>query len=101
MTLKPGNTVTMKQLRDAIGKNGFTTKQSRVTVDGTLSMDGGNASLKVAGSGEVYKLKFSDAKQIDTYNGKTVIVEGTIPEASKDKPADTIMVSSVKERIGR
>src|SRR5205085_12060297 len=83
MTLKAGNTVTMKQLRDAIGKNGFTTKQSRVTVDGTLTMDGGNVSLKVSGSGEVYQLKFSDPKQIEAHNGKAVTVEGTIPEQAK------------------
>ena|SRR5437763_187951 len=101
MTLKPGNTVTMKQLRDAIGKNGFTTKQSRVTVDGTVSLDGNNARLKVTGSGEIYQLKFSDAKEIEAHNGRVVTVEGTIPEASKGKPADTIIVSSVTERTGR
>src|SRR5947207_11584091 len=99
MTLKEGNTVTMKQLRDAIAKNGFTTKQSRVTVNGTLILEGNTPKLNISGSGEVYQVRLGDGNglggHVNKLNGKAVTVEGTIPEGSKDKPADIIIVSSV------
>src|SRR5438270_9171907 len=105
MTLKEGNTVTMKQLRDAIAKNGFTTKQSRVTVNGDFRLDGNTPKLKVSGSGEEFQLKFGDGNSLDApfnkLNGKPVTVEGTISEPSKGSPADVIIVSSITEKTGK
>ena len=45
--LKAGNATTLKQLRDAIAKNGFTMKQSQATVAGTFQMSNGVARLMV------------------------------------------------------
>jgi hypothetical protein len=103
MTLKAGNTVTMKQLRDAIAKNGFTTKQSRVTVNGAFVLDGNTPKLKVSGSGEEYQLRFGDGNSVDLnkLDGKTVTLDGTIPEPAKGKPSDTIIVKSVMASTGK
>ena len=45
--MKPGNTATLKQLQDAITKNGFTMKQSKATVAGTILVANGKTKLKV------------------------------------------------------
>ena len=97
-TLKPGNTVTMQQLQQAIAKNGFTTKQSTVTVSGTLLNENGTLKLKVSGSNELYNLtptadaKLPDATQL---SGKTVTVDGIVPEALKGKSQDTIQIRNI------
>jgi copper chaperone CopZ len=54
--LKPGNTVTLKQLQDAITKNGFVMKSSYATLAGTVSAGAGRAQLKVSGSNDVLQL---------------------------------------------
>ena len=102
VTLKEGNTATMKQLREAIAKNGFTTKQSRVVVDGVMISAGGSTSLRVSSSGEVFPLTLDTAKkaQAEKLNGKTVRVEGTIPEAVKGKVVDSIAAALVTEKKG-
>jgi copper chaperone CopZ len=99
VTLKPGNNVTIEQLQHAITKNGFKPKQSTVTVSGTLLSDAGKLKLRVSGSNETFGLvpgaqlvRPSDLKQLI---GKTVTLEGFIPEVQKDKKADTIEFRSI------
>ena len=96
--LKPGNTVTMQQLQQAIAKNGFTTRQSTVTVTGTLLNENGGLKLKVSGSNELYNLMpappatLAAAAQL---SGKTVTIDGVVPEAAKGKTPDTIQFHSI------
>jgi hypothetical protein len=90
--MKPGNPTTYKQLRDAITKNGFTTKQSQVVVRGEVLQDAGAYKVKVSGSNEMYALVGGNPNGLV---GKTVVVEGTIPETPKGKTADTIQVKSI------
>jgi len=101
VTLKPGNSVTMQQLQQAIIKNGFTTKQSTVTASGTLLNEGGTLKLKVSGSNEVYTLTPEpQARPIDArqMSGKAVTVDGVVPEAAKGKTPDTIQFASISEQ---
>ncbi len=101
VTLKPGNTVTMQQLRQAIAKNGFTTKQATVLVTGILESEGGTLYLRVQGSNERYELKAqSQLQPIDgrRLTGKAVTVEGVIPEESKGQTSHAIQFSSIKEQ---
>jgi hypothetical protein len=90
--MKPGNNTTYKQLQDAITKNGFTTKQSQVIVRGELVQDRGAYKLKVFGSNEQYALLGGAPSG---FVGKSVAVEGTIPETPKGKTADTIQVKGI------
>lgn len=99
VTLKPDNTVTIEQLQHAITKNGFTTRQSTVVVTGTLVSTDQKLELRVSGSNELFGLipdkqqaKTSDLKQL---SGKTVTVEGVIPETPKGKKPDTIDFRSI------
>jgi len=90
--MKPGNNTTYKQLQDAITKNGFTTKQSRVIVRGNVLQDSGAYKLKVFGSNDQYSLLGGNP---GGFVGKPVVVEGTIPEAPKGKTADSLQVKSI------
>ena len=96
--MKPGNTVTLKQLNDAIAKNGFTMKDSTATVTGTVVTMDGKATLRVSGSNDVLQLLPQSGVTRDAASVvKTVVVEGTIPEGMKGKTPDTIRYQSMKE----
>jgi hypothetical protein len=97
--LKPGNTVTLEQLRKAVEKNGFVTRQAEVTVRGQLLFSG-KPRLKVLGTDETYDLTPAPANGSVPANwqelsGKTVIVVGTVLTAAKGAEATTLEVKSV------
>jgi hypothetical protein len=97
--MKPGNTATLKQLQEAISKNGFTMKDSPATVLGTAVLANGKTQLQVSGSNELLTLvpESQSPSDVTPLSGKSVLVEGTIPEATKGKVPDTIRYRSVKE----
>jgi copper chaperone CopZ len=97
--MKPGNTATLKQLNGAIAKNGFTMKQSTATIAGTVVAANGRQALRVSGSNEMLELiPDSSATPVPaSLDGKSVLVEGNIPEASKGKSPDSIRYHSLKE----
>ena len=99
VSMKPGNTATLKQLQEAISKNGFTMKDSPATVLGTAVLANGKTQLRVSGSNEVLTLVSESQGSLDLtpLSGKSVIVEGTVPEATKGKVPDTIRYRSIKE----
>ena len=97
--LKPGNAATLKQLETAITKNGFTMKQSVVSVVGIVVVDSGKVQLKVSGSNDVVDL-IPDGQVTpiaSSLNGKSVLVDGFVPETVKGK-AFSIRYRSVSEQ---
>jgi hypothetical protein len=100
--MKPGNTATLKQLNEAITKNGFTMKDSTATVAGTVIITDGKPALRVSGSND---LRQNDLLQLVPQSpsapnaasmvGKIVVVEGTIPESGKGKAPDSIRYQSL------
>jgi copper chaperone CopZ len=97
--MKPGNTATLKQLSGPIAKNGFTMKDSTATVVGTVIETDGNAILKVSGSNDLLKLmpQSTSSQNAVSMVGKTVLVEGTVPEAGKGKAPDSLRYQSITE----
>ena len=97
--MKPGNTTTLKQLQDAITKNGFTMKQSKATVAGTILVANGKTQLKVSGSNDVLQLvpESQSGPEASSMQGKSVIVTGTISEAPKGKSPDSLNYHSLVE----
>lgn len=90
--LKPGNTVTLKQLHDAIAKNGFTMKQSHVVAAGRVVQESGGARFQISGSNDVLALvpESASATAPPSNSTLTLVVDGTMPEAAKDKIPDTV-----------
>ena len=97
--MKPGNTATLKQLQNAITKNGFTMRDSSATVAGTIVVTNGKAQLQVSVSNELLTLvpESQDTGDATALNGKSVLVEGTIPEGTKGKLTDSLRYRSIKE----
>jgi hypothetical protein len=97
--MKPGNTATLKQLNEAISKNGFTMKQSTATIAGKVVVTDGKTMLQVSDSNEMLELfpDSSAAALAPGLEGKSVLVDGAIPEAGKGKSPDSIRYRSVKE----
>jgi copper chaperone CopZ len=97
--LKPGNTVTLKQLQEAIIKNGFTMKQSTATIAGQFVLEAGKPLIKISGSNDVLTLipDSQGAPDARALSGKAVLVQGTIPEQLKGKLPDSIRYHSLVE----
>jgi copper chaperone CopZ len=100
VTLKDGNTVTMKQLQAAITRNGYSTKQSTVTATGELALKDSRWLLRVSGTGEEFILTpEGNAKLPDgSFVGKTVIVVGTMPQLTSGKGPTELHFQSVAEK---
>lgn len=97
--MKPGNTATLKQLNEAITKNGFTMKDSTATVTGTVVTTDGKATLRVSGSNDLLQLVPQTASTPNAASmvGRAVVVEGTIPEAGKSKVPGSLRYESITE----
>lgn len=97
--MKPGNTATLKQLNQAITKNGFTMKQSTATVAGKVVITNGKPMLQVSGSNDIMELipEADSAPKANAMEGKSVLVEGTIPEAGKGQLPGSIRYRSITE----
>jgi len=103
--LKPGNTVTLKQLHDAIAKNGFTMKQSHMVAAGRVVPENGTARFQVSGSNDALVLipesgvPEPGAASAPSGPNSTArfVVDGTIPGAAKDKIPDTVRYRSLTE----
>jgi copper chaperone CopZ len=96
--MKPRNSVSFKQLNEAIAKNGFTMKDSVATVAGTVDESNGKAVLRVSGSNDVLTLlPDGSAQNAAPETGKPVVVTGVVPEAGKGKMPDVIRYRSISE----
>jgi hypothetical protein len=96
--LKPGNAVTLKQLQDAITKNGFTMKQSHLIATGRVIQAGGGAQFQISGSNEMLTLvPESSGVPAPSSTAGTAILDGTIPEAVKGKSPESIRYRSLTE----
>jgi copper chaperone CopZ len=100
VTLKDGNTVTLKQLQAAIIRNGYSTKQSAVTAIGQLSLRDNRWLLHVSGSNEEFILTPDGNTQRPDSSlvGKVVIVVGTMPQISAGKGDTELHFQSVTEK---
>ena len=97
--MKPGNTVALKQLQDAVTKNGFTMKQSNAVIAGTVLVSDGKTQLRVSGSNDVLQL-IPDSQSMPNaavMQGKSLVIAGTIPEAAKGKSPDSLRYRSITE----
>lgn len=95
--LKPGNSVSMEQIRKAITDQGFTPRDAKVTAVGELvSQAGKQLQFKVTGTSDVFQVMPTPHSQLKSLPGPgEQTVEGMIP-AQTNGPA-SIQIVSVKE----
>jgi len=77
LDLKPGNTILLEQIRDAVKGIGYTPGAAKVTVRGQAREEGGKWRFRVAGSGSEYRLEIADQA---FEAGAMSIVEGSIAD---------------------
>ncbi len=96
--LAPGNNAAMRQFNEAVEKNGFTHKDANLIVRGQLSGSSQAPFLEVTGTKDRYALTpLSAGTDISALLGKTVVVDGTLPQSGKGKVSDTLRYKSVTE----
>jgi copper chaperone CopZ len=96
--LAPGNGAAMRQFNEAVEKNGFTHKDAQVIVRGQISGSQAAPFLDVAGTKDRYALApLAAGADISALLGKTVVVDGTIPQSPKGKVSDTLRYKTVTE----
>ena len=100
VTLKDGNTVTMKQLQAAITRNGYSTKQSTVTAIGQLSLKDNRWRLRVSGTNEEFLLTPEGNAKLPESSlvGKVVIAVGTMPQLASENGETELHFQSVTEK---
>ena len=97
--LRPGNRVTLPQLRQIIKNNGFTAREATVTVVGTLIERGGKPALSVTGTDIVWLLvpgssaALSDAAQrVKAKQTGAVEAAGTVAApANPNQPEELVL----------
>jgi hypothetical protein len=96
--LKPGNSVTLKRLQEAVTKNGFTMKQSHIIAAGRVIQSGRAEKFEISGSNEALNLSpESPGAPAPSFGGANVILDGTLSEAAKGKSPDSILYRSLNE----
>jgi cation transport ATPase len=96
--LAPGNNAAMRQFNEAVEKNGFTHKDANVIVRGQLSGSAQAPFLEVTGTKDRYAFTpLAGATDISGLLGKTVVVDGVLPQSGKGKVSDTLRYKSVTE----
>jgi copper chaperone CopZ len=96
--LTSGNSAAMRQFNEAVEKNGFTHKDANVIVRGKLSGSVQAPFLEVSGTTDRYALKpIAAGTDISGLLGKTVVVDGVLPQSGKGKIPDNLRYKSVTE----
>ena len=96
--LAPGNSAAMRQFNEAVEKNGFPHKDTNVIVRGQLSGSAQAPFLEVTGTKDRYALTpVTAATDVSGLLGKTVVVDGVLPQSGKGKVSDTLRYKSVTE----
>ncbi len=100
VTLKPGNTVRLHEVWEAVRRNGFTPKETKVVLRGEI-LTGTKTDLKVAGTNEVYGL-LPDAKapqamdEVRRHAGKALTLEGILEPSKDSKTAVPLIVTGIR-----
>jgi copper chaperone CopZ len=96
--LNSGNGAAMRQFNEAVEKNGFTHKDAEIVVRGQLSGTSSAPILDVSGTQDHFALQPTAAgTDLASLLGKTVVVEGVLPQAAKGKVSGTLRYKSVAE----
>ncbi len=98
--LRPGNTVTMAQIRQGVTRNGFTPQQAAVSGEAEVMAKGDTLQLRISGTNDVYEPAGTPngdvLQQLRTRVGQRVVMEGVVPAPKDDRTAPAIQVNSVK-----
>jgi copper chaperone CopZ len=99
--LKPGNALTVEQFWDTVRQNGFTPKETSVTMRGEVVQSGGKLQLKLSNATRTYDL-VADPKapkaieEVKRHTGKPITIEGSLVPGKDLKTPVPIQVRLVR-----
>ena len=93
ITLKQGNTVTLKQVRKAIEDDAFTPKDARVVVAGELKTANGRLEFKVSGTNERYPFSSTAHASWDKKTCQQLLVTGLISAPPNRNESGTLEIT--------
>lgn len=93
IALKPGNTVSLQQVRKAIENDAFTPKGARVVVAGELRTVSGSLEFMVSGTNETYPVASTAHASWDKQIGKQALVTGLISAPSNQNGSGTLEIT--------
>jgi hypothetical protein len=94
--LAAGSKAELRQFNEAVEKNGFAHKDVDVLVVGVLSGSPQAPYLHVTGTGDSYALTpFAQRVDVTALFGKTVFVEGVLPQSPRGKVPATLRYKAI------
>lgn len=97
--LKPGNTVTLEQVRKAIQADAFKPQEARVNAVGELnSAANGRTIFEVAGTGETFPVARTPHAAWEKELGRTVVVSGLISTPANPAEPGTLQITEVAQQ---
>ena len=102
--LRPGNRVTLAQLRQLVKNNGFNPREAAVTVLGDLAEKANTVTLSVSGSGGVLIITQDPANapayrrvrdRLASGSGMSVMLDGLVPEPTAKDAEERLVVREV------
>lgn len=97
ITLKPGNTVTLEQVRKAIKDDAFTPKEARVVAVGELAPASGKLQFKIARTNEVFAVEPTPHALWQKQTGKSLLVSGIISESANRSGTGILQITGASE----
>jgi len=100
VTLKPGNKVTLAELRRVIERNAFTPQAASIVAEAdAIAASNGQLQIRVTGTNETFPVVAATPASVMTeltkQAGKRLIVEAVVP-ASKENPAGAMELKTIK-----
>jgi hypothetical protein len=78
LDLKPGNDVTLSNLRRVIRNNGFVTKEAQVVAVGAVSTTGAAVVFEVSGTRERFSLQPGSGQQLQRFPSGPLALTGSV-----------------------
>jgi hypothetical protein len=95
IAFKPGNTVTLQQVRKAIKDDAFTPKDARVIVVGLLMNANGKFEFKVSGTSEMFPVSPTAHTSLDKKVGQRLSITGLISAPSNRNESGSLEITQV------
>lgn len=104
--LKPGNAITMAEIRQSVERNGFTPQQAIVSARAEVTARGDTLQLKIPGTNETYDVADTPhadgiRQQLKKHAGNAVLIEAVVPAQKDPKARPLMQVKSVKPVTGQ
>jgi hypothetical protein len=104
--LRPGNTITIAQVRQGVTRNGFTPQQAVISAEADVVAKGDKLQLRISGTDDVYELASlahgdDVLQQLRKSVGQRVLIQGIVPTPKDERAAPVLQVNSVKPATRR